>query len=140
VVDVPHQQLQIRGDKDRCQRILAAVIDNALKFSPPNSNVDVTLTVTPDSAEVSVTDRGIGIAEEHRERIFDRFFQVGGAMDRPQQGFGLGLYIVKRVTESLGGEVRVSSEPGKGATFKVILPTMPRRSSETQIKATGADS
>jgi signal transduction histidine kinase len=77
-----------------------------------------------------VRDHGIGIAPEHQSRIFQRFERA--VSERHYGGFGLGLWIVKQIVESLGGDIRVESQPGKGATFTVALPLEPPPSSREE--------
>jgi len=75
-----------------------------------------------DVVEIAVTDRGIGIAPEHQQRVFERFFRVDPARSRATGGTGLGLAIVKHVAANHGGEVRLWSRPGTGSTFTIRLP------------------
>lgn len=120
--ETPPTPIILTSDRQRLRRVLESLIDNALKFSPPASKVSVRLLQQDRKALIEIADRGIGIPESELERIFDRFHQVGGPMGRSEQGFGLGLYICKRMVESIGGDVSVDSRPGEGATFTVILP------------------
>jgi len=78
-------------------------------------------------AEIAVTDRGIGIAPEHQQRVFERFFRVDPARSRATGGTGLGLAIVKHVAANHGGEVRLWSRPGTGSTFTLRLPLVSQR-------------
>ncbi len=109
-------------DPQRVEQILRNLVDNALKFSPPEAPVLLKGRVTGESVEMSVTDRGPGIAREDQRRIFDRFHQVGEVLSREQEGAGLGLYITKRLVEVLGGTIQLESAPGMGATFRVRIP------------------
>src|SRR5207244_9563128 len=77
-----------------------------------------------DAVEIAVTDRGIGIAREHQQRVFERFFRVDPARSRATGGTGLGLAIVKHVLANHGGEVRLWSRPGTGSTFTMLLPLL----------------
>ena len=77
--------------------------------------------------EIAVTDRGIGIAEEHQQRVFERFFRVDPARSRATGGTGLGLAIVKHVAANHGGEVRLWSQPGVGSTFTMRIPATAAR-------------
>jgi len=112
----------IWGIPTRVEPILYHLISNAIKFTETGS-VSVNL-LRPDHAHwaMRVTDTGIGIPKEHRESIFEPFRQVDESVAREYGGMGLGLSIVKRLTSSLKGKIRVESEPGKGSTFTVILP------------------
>ena len=96
------------------------LIDNALKFSPPNSPVEISLIGDPEGAMIRVTDHGPGISLEEQPRIFEKFFRSTKA-DRVR-GAGLGLYIVRRIVELHGGSIAVDSRPSHGATFIIWLP------------------
>jgi two-component system phosphate regulon sensor histidine kinase PhoR len=74
-------------------------------------------------AEIEVSDNGIGIAREHLSRLTERFYRVDGSRSRDTGGTGLGLSIVKHVVQRHGGEIDIQSEPGKGSTFKLVLPS-----------------
>jgi PAS domain S-box-containing protein len=109
------------GDQDRLRQILLNLLNNAVKFTPHGS---VTLTVRvegePGSARrirFAVTDTGIGIPEAKRSRLFQRFSQVDGSIQREFGGTGLGLAISRRLVELMGGEIGVASELGRGSTF-----------------------
>jgi len=97
------------------------VVDNAIKYGPAGSAIDVTVAVDGRDATVSVTDRGPGISAEHRERIFDRFYRIDEGRSRDRGGAGLGLSIAKWAVEAHGGRIAVESAAG-GSTFRIILP------------------
>ena len=104
------------------------LISNALKFTPRGEViVSATRVTSSSSAEeqiaIAVKDTGIGIAPEHQERIFEAFFQADNGNTRKFGGTGLGLSIVRRLTSLLGGTLEMSSLPGQGSTFTIILPT-----------------
>ncbi len=111
----------IRGDRDRLVQVLSNLVGNALKFTPTGGRVELDASRDPTTGAVvlRVSDTGVGISSEDRERLFDRFWQVSR---RDSEGAGLGLSIVKGLVEAHGGRVEVESEPGKGSTFRVILP------------------
>jgi two-component system phosphate regulon sensor histidine kinase PhoR len=110
-------------DRERLRRILENLVDNAVKYTPAGGSVVVTTSAGPDgSARVEVKDDGPGIDAEHRERIFERFYRVDKARSRELGGTGLGLAIVKHLAESIGAQVTLESEPGKGSSFTVRLP------------------
>jgi signal transduction histidine kinase len=118
----PAQAIFVPSDRDRVRRVIFSLVDNALKFSHPEGEVTISLGADNGGAKLDITDRGIGIPREEIGRIFDRFHQVGGSMGRAQPGFGLGLYVCKRIIDSLGGTINVKSDSGKGSTFSVTLP------------------
>jgi signal transduction histidine kinase len=116
----------IESDRQRLELIMTNLLDNALKFSSPGTSCEVTARREGSSVAISVRDRGIGIAPEHINRIFDRFYQVDSSVTRGYGGVGLGLTLVKELTTSLGGTVEVSSAPGQGSAFVVKFPITPR--------------
>lgn len=114
--------LRINGDTDRLRQVFSNLLTNAVKFTPENGHVDVSLVAENGNALVRVKDDGAGISEEFLPFVFERFRQ-DSAMIQKGGGLGLGLAIVRQLTELHGGEVSVESEgQGKGATFSVRLP------------------
>ncbi len=109
-------------DELRVRQVFTNLIDNAIKYSPENTTVTVTLTQTISNAVVTVADQGIGIAQEHLPHLFERFYRVDKARSRQAGGTGLGLSIVKQIIEQHEGEITVKSETGVGTTFTVTLP------------------
>jgi two-component system sensor histidine kinase SenX3 len=120
-VDAP-SGLQVDGDQTLLVTALSNLLDNAIAYSPPHAPVSISRRRTGDVVEIAVTDRGIGIAAEHQQRVFERFFRVDPARSRATGGTGLGLAIVKHVAANHGGEVRLWSRPGTGSTFTLRLP------------------
>jgi two-component system sensor histidine kinase SenX3 len=114
--------LIVDGDRTLLVTALSNLIDNAVAYSSPGAPVSVSRRRTDGFAEIAVTDRGIGIAHEHQQRVFERFFRVDPARSRATGGTGLGLAIVKHVAANHGGEVRLWSKPGTGSTFTIRLP------------------
>ncbi len=113
-------------DPERLRRILENLVDNAVKYTPERGHVEVTTSPGPDgSARIEVADDGPGIAPEHQDRVFERFYRVDKARSRELGGTGLGLSIVKHLAEGMGASVTVESEPGKGSRF--IVSPCPRR-------------
>jgi len=116
------------GDKDRLQQIVWNLLSNAIKFTPKNGRVHMVIKRVNSHVEICVTDTGQGIAPEFLGQVFDRFRQADATTTRRHGGLGLGLSIVKHLTELHGGGVRVESEGvGQGATFTVSLPLQPVR-------------
>jgi signal transduction histidine kinase len=120
---LPDNRVTFRFDPDRVEQVLRNLLDNAVKFSPPDSSVVLGADEPNNVLEFTVSDRGAGIPAEEIGRIFERFHQIGDPLTREQNGVGLGLYISKRIVEEMGGEIRVSSEVGAGTTFRVRLPS-----------------
>ncbi len=98
------------------------LLDNALKYSKPESTVHINTKTTDKNIIINVSDTGIGIAPVHLDRLFERFYVVDKGRSRDFGGTGLGLAIVKHVAQAHGGKVEVQSEPGKGSTFSILLP------------------
>ncbi|SHE49630.1 sensor histidine kinase [Streptoalloteichus hindustanus] len=113
---------EVDGDRTLLVTALTNLVDNAISYSPPGSPVSVSRRAAEGFVEIAVTDRGIGIAPEHQERVFERFFRVDPARSRATGGTGLGLAIVKHVAANHGGEVRLWSRPGTGSTFTLRIP------------------
>jgi len=121
IADAP-SGLVVDGDRTLLVTALTNLVENAIAYSPADSSVSVSRRAVDGSVEIAVTDRGIGIAPEHQQRVFERFFRVDPARSRATGGTGLGLAIVKHVCANHGGEVRLWSRPGTGSTFTVRLP------------------
>ncbi len=113
----------VMGDKDRLQQIVWNLLTNAIKFTPKEGRVHVMIKRVNSHVEICVTDSGRGISEEFLGQVFDRFRQADGGTTRRSGGLGLGLSIVKHLTELHGGNVRVASDGlDQGATFIISLP------------------
>ena len=120
-VDAP-SGLIVDGDRTLLVTALSNLLDNAIAYSPPHTSVSLSRRQVRDVVEIAVTDRGIGIAPQHQQRVFERFFRVDPARSRATGGTGLGLAIVKHVAANHGGEVKLWSRPGTGSTFTLRLP------------------
>ncbi|MCB8942649.1 MAG: GAF domain-containing protein [Ardenticatenaceae bacterium] len=125
-IEVAHNLTGEKGivviDRGRINQVLDNLIGNAVKFSPDGGTIMVSLEERESEVCVTVSDEGIGLAEDQRERIFDRFYQVDGSAIRRFGGTGLGLAIVKRIVDAHHGRVWVESELNKGSTFYFTLP------------------
>ena len=113
---------QARGDADKLKQALVALLENALKYTPYEGTVTLSLTTQGGNALLSICDTGIGISPEDLPHIFERFYRADPARSRDRGGSGLGLAIVKSIVEEHGGTISVESTPGKGSTFRVKLP------------------
>ncbi|MBN1212908.1 MAG: HAMP domain-containing histidine kinase [candidate division Zixibacteria bacterium] len=116
--------LRVKTDYQSLGRAVAALVDNALKYSPTEKRrLEVTLRKNADRAELSVADIGAGIPSGEQDRIFERFYRVGNETTRSVKGTGLGLYLVRQIVEAHRGEVEVSSDgAGQGSVFTIKLP------------------
>lgn len=118
-------------DVERLRRILENLLDNAVKYTPGGGSVEVVVSAQPrGAATIDVVDTGIGIPPEHASRVFERFYRVDKSRSRDLGGTGLGLAIVKHLAETMGATVSVTSESGKGSTFRVTLRAEPAPDSE----------
>ena len=114
--------LRVLGDQTLLVTALANLVSNAIAYSPRGSLVSISRRRRGDNIEIAVTDRGIGIALEDQERVFERFFRGDKARSRATGGSGLGLAIVKHVAANHNGSIGVWSKPGTGSTFTLSLP------------------
>jgi len=113
----------VRADADKLRRAIQNLIDNAIKYSPAESGITVAVQAVQNELCIAVRDQGIGVAEEEREHIFDRFHRVDTSLSRTTPGVGLGLFIVKAIIDAHGGRTWVESPgPGQGSTFIIALP------------------
>src|SRR5205814_4842207 len=110
----------VTADRTRLEQVAANLIDNAVKYTPAGGRVDVAVRRESAAATMQVRDTGQGIPANELPRIFDRLFR--GDASRAERGLGLGLSLVKAIVEAHGGTVEVTSEPGRGSTFTVLLP------------------
>lgn len=113
---------RISGDPDLLREAFAHVLDNAAKFSSPQTAIVVTASSRDGSTIVEIADRGAGIAEENLPYIFDRFYRVDNGLAAPLDGTGLGLFIALALVRAHGGTITVRSELGRGTTFALSLP------------------
>lgn len=124
------ETVTIESDEALLNHVWINLIQNAMKFSPDGSDIEVSAAMKDEKAVVSIRDHGCGMDEATLQRIFDRFYQADGS--RSQEGVGLGLCLVKRILDMLGGEIAVESTPGEGSTFRVTLPPKPPRHTHTE--------
>ncbi len=114
---------RFQADRDKVRQCLVNLCSNAVKFTQPGGSIIVSAeALAGERVALHVSDTGIGIAEEHVDRVFDVFFQVDGSSTREYGGAGLGLAIVKSFVEAHGGEVSVRSKTGQGSVFTIVLP------------------
>jgi signal transduction histidine kinase len=110
----------VRGEEKRLRQVLVNLVTNAFKYAPEDEPIIVRVSCQGGAAVLEVIDRGPGVPEAGRDRIFERYARLDAAAGRP--GIGLGLYIVRTIAENHGGGVQVTETPGGGATFTVLLP------------------
>ena len=113
---------QVAGDADRLKQAVVALVDNALKYTPPEGSVSLSLAVNDAWAVIEVRDTGIGIAPSDQPHIFERFYRADLARSRDQDSSGLGLAIAQSIVQEHRGIITVESTPGEGSTFTLRLP------------------
>jgi two-component system sensor histidine kinase SenX3 len=129
---------QVWGDRALLTVAIDNLVANAIAYSNDGGRVGVGVRADGGVVEISVTDQGIGLAEEDLERVFERFYRVDQARARNTGGSGLGLSIVKHTVQNLGGDVRVWSRLGHGATFTIRLPIAEQGEAIEQATEAGA--
>jgi signal transduction histidine kinase len=124
------------GDPDRFEQALWAVLDNAVKYSPAGSSIEVGLICRPATAadragkgsvveELAVTDHGVGMDPETAAHAFDRFYRSDAARRLAPDGSGVGLYTASQLLTLMGGHISASSAPGSETTVRIVLPAEP---------------
>ena len=116
------QDIEFLGDEDRLKQLAVILLDNAIKYTPLGGKASVSLKQRDSQVELTVSDTGVGIEKEHLGKIFDRFYRVDKARSRDIGGTGLGLSIAEWIVREHKGSIQVSSSPGAGSSFKVLLP------------------
>jgi two-component system phosphate regulon sensor histidine kinase PhoR len=119
--DIP-PALAITSDRPKLVQALANLLDNAAKFSPPGTPIDMHAEIAADEVRISVRDHGPGISPEHWSRVFERFYKVDRARPREAGGFGLGLAITKHLVQILGGRIWTEAARDGGQVFTIALP------------------
>jgi signal transduction histidine kinase len=110
------------GEPELIRALVNNLLENALKYSPPDSAIDISITHEVSELVLQLSDLGIGIPEEERERIFEKFYRVGNEETRKHKGTGLGLYLARSIVKLHRGSIKVQPNIPKGTTFIVRLP------------------
>ena len=121
--DVSLPVTMMNGNEDLLSQVWINLLHNAIKFTPEQGSIHITLSGDKDSVVCTIADNGIGISPEDQIHVFERFYKADKSRDRSQDGNGLGLSLVKKIVEMHGGSITVKSERGQGAEFIVTLPT-----------------
>jgi signal transduction histidine kinase len=127
--------LAARGDRDRVRQVVLNLLANAIKYTPPGGRVVLECQGDEDRVRIHVRDTGIGIRAERLAEIFEPFVQGERALNRPDEGVGLGLAISQELARGMGGELTVESEAGKGSTFTLTLQRATVRSDAMEMSA-----
>ena len=116
------ENYKIKGDETLLQQAIRALIENAAKYSEPNTNIYIKSFIKDGFGWISIQDEGVGISDEDAKRIFDRFYRVDLSRTKATGGTGLGLAIVKRIVEIHNGRIEINSEMNKGTEISIVLP------------------
>lgn len=122
IIESTNDSIEVKADYNRLKQVLINLIDNAVKYSQPDTSVIVKLYQQEESAIIQVRDKGYGIPLQHQSRIFERFYRVDEARTSSTGGCGLGLSIVKTLVEGMDGSVTVRSRLSEGSVFTITLP------------------
>jgi signal transduction histidine kinase len=112
----------VHADKTYLNRILENLLSNALKFSPPNTSIIITIKEKDDNAEISIADNGPGISANDQTKLFQKFQTLSARPTGGESSTGLGLSIAKAIVDKMNGQIFCSSENGSGACFTVLIP------------------
>ncbi len=128
---------QVLSDEGKIHQIVSNLVENAIKYAPPDTRVSLSASVGDGVIDVAVADEGGGIPEDAKERIFDRFYQVDSSSTRTVGGTGLGLYICRRLATELGGRLWLERSDDQGSVFVLRLPL--DRAPEEEVPDTEPD-
>ncbi len=132
-LELPEQLPRVAADRDKVAQIATNLVSNAIKYSPAGGQIHIKVSEESDRLIISVRDEGIGIPEDKLPSLFSRFYQVDSSSTRKIGGTGIGLFLVKHLTEAHGGEVWVESTPEAGSTFYFSLPKLTVAEREAQL-------
>lgn len=125
---LPDHEIHVRGNESQLYRLVSNLLDNAIRYTPKDGSVQLSLTNDERHAKITVKDTGIGIPAEHQQQIFKRFYRVNNDRARKTGGTGLGLAIAQAIAQAHQGYIDVSSIPDQGSTFTLYLPLSRRLS------------
>ena len=121
-VDI-REEVHVEGDRWMLRQAIINVIDNAINYSPPTAAIHIVVRrAEQNGAVIEVIDEGPGISEEHRAKVFERFYRIDRDRSSQTGGTGLGLAIARWAVEANGGKIELETEQGKGSTFRIVLP------------------
>ena len=125
----------VHVDRDAIAQVLMNLLDNAVKYSNGNKQIEVVVETRDGEVRIAVRDHGIGIASSEQKKIFEKFYRVGSGLVHDVKGSGLGLSIVQHVVEAHRGRVEIESTPGAGSTFTIVLP-LPKGVENMTVRST----
>lgn len=117
-------EISISADYIKLQQVLFNILGNAIKFSPENSEIDLSAKLSTKNVAIKIKDHGIGIDKKYHKKIFNKFFQVEDSFSKSETSTGLGLTIAKEFVKLHKGEIKIESKPGDGTVFTIIIPNM----------------
>ena len=123
IISNVEERNELKGEEILLKMLVNNLIENAIKYSPKNTLIEVNLMEMSDKISLAVSDEGPGIAEEEKERIFDKFYRVGNETTRTAKGTGLGLYLCKKIAKDHNATIRVSDNNPQGSVFTVTFKT-----------------
>ncbi|MGA3133166.1 MAG: ATP-binding protein [Terracidiphilus sp.] len=132
---LPADELYVQGDESLLQRLFGILLDNAIKFTPENGKITVEVSSDRNEVLVFVRDTGVGMSEDVRSRVFDRFYQADLRERKTQAGNGLGLAIARWIAEAHRAELSVQSSPMQGSEFQIRFPASTEEMSAKQFRA-----
>ncbi|MGE0200805.1 MAG: sensor histidine kinase [Candidatus Melainabacteria bacterium] len=124
-VAIPPGLPPVWADVDALEQVLMNLVDNAVKYSQPPNPIRVRGSLPPDDTTqilIDITDQGVGIAADQQTKLFTRFHRIESPLTQSVDGTGLGLYITRSLTEAMGGQITLQSQPGAGSTFSLRFP------------------
>ncbi|AKO92527.1 two-component sensor histidine kinase [Priestia filamentosa] len=121
VIDIPEEPVFVSGDEDAIERVLNNLISNAVQYGTDGKMIGLKISITEQDVCVEVSDKGKGINESHKDRVFERMYTLEDSRNTHYQGSGLGLTITKRLVEKMGGSIFLNSIPFEKTTFTVCL-------------------
>ena len=122
-LDFPEKNIVIKTDRDAMEQVILNLMDNAIKYASDGGEISLSMDADENKVEIRIEDRGPGIPEAHRNKIFDKFHRVDDSLTATKQGAGLGLSIAKRMLEDIGGSLSYAPRQGGGSCFTVKVPT-----------------
>ena len=121
-IDCRPPDISLKADRMHLFNILSNIIDNALKYTPGEPEIQIQVSVEEGKVQFRIRDNGPGIAAEYQSHIFDKFYRIPGERRTAVKGYGIGLFYVRTMVEKHGGTITVESVPGEGCCFIIILP------------------